>query len=91
MNAFYHWSQIKSLTIGQALTGERTPMFNVVLERDRTPASSADVAGPNKDQYLYVFEEKYSYLQGDDCDDKAAYREVMSEHLKYKMRRKETA
>lgn len=89
MNQYYHWSQIRALTIGQSLDGGHTPIFKVVLEHEAEPALSADYTGVNAGQYLYVFGEPgkqlYSYLQGDDkVDDKDAYREVMSDHLKFK-------
>jgi hypothetical protein len=89
MKGYFHWSQIKVLTIGRALDGSHDPVFQVVLEPGAVQAASADVEGPNAHQYLYVFGEDnkqhYSYLQGDDrVSDKYAYRDVMSDHLKYK-------
>lgn len=89
MKGYFHWSQIKVLTIGRALDGSHDPVFQVVLEPGAVQAASADVEGPNAHQHLYVFnsndEKHYSYLQGEDkVDDKYAYREVMSDHLKFK-------
>lgn len=89
MKGYFHWSQIKVLTIGQALDGSHDPVFKVTLEPGAVQSLSADVAGPDAHQHLYVFGEDgkqhYSYLQGEDkASDKYAYRDVMSDHLKYK-------
>lgn len=85
MDKYYHFSEIKQLLISQSLDGERTPIFKVTLEPEAIPASSADVEN-NRSQHLYVFGEnqKYAYLPSPREDDKDAYREVASDHLKFK-------
>ena len=93
MGNYYHYKAIKQLTIGQSLDGERTPIFNVVLEPGAMPACSADVEN-NPGEHLYVFGDfgkLYAYLPAPNEDVKEAYRTVMSDHLKFKLRKVEPA
>lgn len=93
MKGYYHFKEIKQLTIGQSLDGERTPMFNVVLEPSALPAASADVESDGA-RHLYVFGDfgkLHAYLPTPNEDDKAAYRTVMSDHLKFKTYKEQPA
>jgi hypothetical protein len=85
MDNYYHFSDIKQLLISQSLDGERTPIFKVILEEGAVPALMVDVAN-NRAQHLYVhgINQKYAYLPTPNEDDKDAYREVASDHLKFK-------
>lgn len=85
-NGYYHFSQIKSLTIGQSLDGERNPMFEVKLEAGAAPI--VEVVLPDtviKEEYLYVFSDRYCYLQDDKLvEDLSAYKEIRDVHARFK-------
>lgn len=86
MKGYFHFSGIRSLTLGQSLDGERKPMFNVWLEPGAEVIDASAVADGEPSEHLYVFGDSkhHAYLYDEKENDKDAYQEVIRQWRSFK-------